>query len=119
MSDKRLTPDGQGGFHLPDGGRLTPDGTGGFHISGPSLGDSIAGGLAGLAAMVAIPIVFTVVAFLLPALAAIGIVGPIMLKLGLNTSDSLYQLILNTAIVISYAITIVGAIVLWRKRKKK
>lgn len=33
MSDKRLVPDGQGGFHsLPDGGRLTPDGQGGFHI---------------------------------------------------------------------------------------
>lgn len=37
MSDK-LTPDGQGGFHLPEGGRLTPDGMGGYHVIGSGAG---------------------------------------------------------------------------------
>ena len=45
MSDKRLTPDGQGGFHsLPSGDRLTPDGSGGFHIlSGGGASDGLIG----------------------------------------------------------------------------
>lgn len=34
MSDKRIIPDKQGGFHLPNGDRAVPDGMGGFHILG-------------------------------------------------------------------------------------
>lgn len=44
MSD--ITPDGNGGFDLPDGGRLTPDGSGGFNIL-PS-GDGLGAGELGL-----------------------------------------------------------------------
>ena len=51
MSDK-LTPDGSGGFHLPDGGRLIPDGMDGYHIlNGGSPSDGCAAGLTGILAV--------------------------------------------------------------------
>lgn len=60
MSDQRWIPDGQGGFHLPDGGRAAPDGMGGFHIlSGGG------GGLGGLEILIVVIILGIQAAFLL------------------------------------------------------
>ena len=74
MSDK-LTPDGSGGFHLPDGGRLTPDGMGGFHILGGGAGDGCAAGLAGILAIPMIILTAVISVFVAPGFVILPIIA--------------------------------------------
>ena len=75
MSDK-LTPDGSGGFHLPDGGRLTPDGMGGFHVlGGSSVSDGLAAGLAGILAIPMLILTAVISAFVAPSFVILPIIA--------------------------------------------
>jgi len=124
MSDKRLTPDGQGGFHIlgGDGGRAVPDGQGGFHILSGGGGGLSAG--EGLLMAILMPIVLIAMAVITPPAISyfilFGIIaGVTQMLLGRPLTPLEYSAVGTQGLVITIIFwVLIGILYLMRRRKK-